>query len=184
LALMAAAWRGGDRLEAYLEQASNKLGKASQVSVGFLEGATEADGTSIPMIAAIQNFGAPSVGIPPRPFFTNMVEQHKDEWGEQMSALMDYHGYDAGKVLNLMGELIGGELRQSIKDTNEPALSPVTLMLRQMRADNPNLVVNRTVVKQAADRVAAGKPYKSTGTAAKPLIDTGTMWQSVDYEVS
>ena len=33
-------------------------------------------------------------------------------------------------------------------------------------------------------RVAAGYAYKSTGTAAKPLIDTGVMFQSVDYEVS
>jgi hypothetical protein len=181
---MPTGWRGGDRLEAYLEKAANDLAKASQVDVGFLEGATEADGTSIPMIAAIQNFGAPNVGIPPRPFFTNMIEQHKGEWGDQVAQLMDYHGYDAAKVLNLMGDLIGGELRQSIKDTNEPALSPVTLMLRQMRADNPNLVVNRTVVREAAARVAAGIPYKSTGTAAKPLIDSGTMWQSVDYEVS
>jgi hypothetical protein len=181
---MPTGWKGGDKLEAYLQNASNQLTKASQVSVGFLEGSTEADGTSIPMIAAIQNFGAPNVGIPPRPFFTNMIQQHKGEWGEQISALMEYHDYDAAKVLNLMGEVIGGELRQSIKDTNDPALSPVTLMLRQMRADNPNLVVTRSVVREAAARVAAGKPYAGTGTAAKPLIDTGTMWQSVDYEVS
>jgi hypothetical protein len=181
---MPTGWRGGDKLEAYLQNASSQLEKARQVAVGFLEGATEADGTSIPMIAAIQNFGAPSVGIPPRPFFTNMINQHKGEWGEQVSTLMALNDYNAVKVLNLMGEVIGGELRQSIKDTNEPALSPVTLMLRQMRADNPNLVVTQSTVREAAARVASGKPYEATGTAAKPLIYTGTMWQSVDYEVT
>lgn len=181
---MPTGWKGGDKLEAYLQKATNQLTRAHQVAVGFLEGATEADGTSIPMIAAIQNFGASSVGIPPRPFFTNMITQHKGEWGDEVATLMEMYNYDAEKVLNLMGEQIGGELRQSIKDTNEPKLSDVTLMLRQMRADNPGLVVNRTVVKQAAARVAAGKLFVSTGTAAKPLIDSGTMWQSVDYEVS
>ena len=85
-----------------------------------------------------------------------------------------------------MGEEIKGELQVSIKATNEPELSKTTLMLRQMKADDPSLRdrMSYRVVQEARARVAAGKPYKSTGTAAKPLIDTGTMWQSVDYEVS
>lgn len=182
---MATGWKGGDRLEAYLKDKVAKTGNAKTVSVGFLAGSTEADGTSVPMIAAIQEYGAPKANIPPRPFFRNMIAAHKDEWGPDVEKYMKAHDYNAELVLNYMGEKIGGELRQSIVDTNEPALSPVTLMLRQMKTDNPSLRgrITKSTVAEAAARVAAGKPYKATGTAAKPLVDTGTMLQSVDYQV-
>jgi hypothetical protein len=41
-----------------LVRVSKVLADATEVRVGFLEGSTEADGTSIPMVAAIQEFGA------------------------------------------------------------------------------------------------------------------------------
>jgi hypothetical protein len=178
--------KGGDRIKVILERAVANVDKASQVAVGFLEGSIEEDGTSIPMVAAIQNFGAPKVGIPPRPFFSNMIQQNMGNWGGMVATLMERNDYDAVEVLGKMGEEIKGELQVSIKATNEPELSKTTLMLRQMKADDPSLRdrMSYRVVQEARARVAAGKPYKSTGTAAKPLIDTGTMWQSVDYEVS
>lgn len=181
---MAAGWKGGERLEEYLKNAADKMASAKEVRVGFLEGSTEADGTSVPMIAAIQEWGAPSVGIPPRPFFRNMIAKHKGEWGGEVAKIMKAHDYDSNLTLSLMGERIGGELRQSIQDMNDP-LSPVTLMIREMKAKDPSLRDNMSysVVLEARRRVAAGMPYTSSGPGAKPLIDTGTMFQSVDYEV-
>ena len=183
---MANYFKGGDKVRVILEKAVANMDKASQVAVGFLEGATEEDGTSIPFIAAVQNFGAPKVGIPPRPFFSNMVQQNMGNWGGMVAALMQHNDYDAVEVLGRMGEEIKGELQASIKATNEPGLSKTTLMLRQMKADDPSLRdrMSYRVVQEARARVAAGKPYESTGTAAKPLVDTGTMQSSVDYEVS
>jgi hypothetical protein len=181
---MPTGWRGGDKLETYLKDMGTKVSNAKSVSVGFLENATEPSGVGVAMVAAIQEFGAPGVGIPSRPFFRNMIAAHKSEWGEDVTKILQAHDYDADHALNLMGEHIGGQLRQSIIDLVDPPLSPTTLMLREMRAKNPSLVVNKTVVREAAARVAAGKPYTSTGTGAKPLVDTGTMLQSVDYEVT
>lgn len=54
---------GGNKFAAALRDINANIDKASSVDVGFLEGATEPDGTSIPMIAAIQEFGAPKAGI-------------------------------------------------------------------------------------------------------------------------
>jgi hypothetical protein len=158
-----------------------KTAKGRALRVGFLENATYPNGTPVGMVAAIQEFGAPSVGIPPRPFFRNMVAKNKGQWGAQAKQAMQMTDNDTDKALGLMGEVIAGQLRQSIVDTNAPKLSPTTLMLRKMRAQNPALEVNRTVVAEARRRVAAG--MSTSGVSIKPLVDTGHLLNSIDYEV-
>jgi hypothetical protein len=173
---------GGDRLRNYLADIGARVASASQVSIGFLEGATEADGASVAMIAAIQEFGAPKVGIPPRPFFRTMIRAKKGEWGDALAGLLKSNDYDSDRSLAQAGEAIAGQLRQSIVDTVAPPLSPVTLMLREMRHKDPDLRVTGRTVGEAAARVAAGEDF--SGASTKPLVDSGTMLKSVDYEVT
>jgi hypothetical protein len=80
-----------------------------------------------------------------------------------------------------MGEGIKGQLQQSIADTDAPALSQITLMLRKMRSEDQSLVVTGKTVGEAARRVAEGE--STAGVSTKPLDDTGHMKASVDYEV-
>lgn len=171
---------GGGRFDTVLSTMARRLGEPSETRVGFLEGSTESDGTSLPMVAAIQEFGAPAVGIPPRPYFRGMVKQHKGEWGGELGKVLPAVDYDAMAALGRMGERIVGELRQSIVDLSDPPLSEVTVMLRQMLHQNPSLKVNRTVVAEARRRVAAG--MSTAGASRKPLVWTGTMLQSADHE--
>lgn len=173
---------GGKGLEHYLKTLAEKVTNPGTLRVGFLEDATYPDGTLVAMVAAIQEFGAPAAGIPPRPFFRYMILNESPTWGEKLANLLDTHGYDARKALALMGEGIAGQLRQSIIDTVAPPLSPITLMLRQMRADDPDLEVTGKTVGEAAARVAAGK--EATGVSTKPLVDTGVLLAAVDYEVT
>lgn len=119
--------RGGAKFDTAISALGKKLTSAKKVKVGFLEGATYPDGTPVAMIAAVQNFGAPSRGIPPRPFFSNMITQHGGEWGGDTAELMERTDGDAHQTLTLMGELIEGQLRQSVVDTNDPALKPATI---------------------------------------------------------
>lgn len=119
--------QGGQELERYLNDLARKLARPGTLRVGFLEGATYPDGTPVALVAAVQNFGAPSKGIPPRPFFSNMVETKQAEWGPALGALLEANDYDADKALKLLGEGIAGQLRQSIVDTNSPALAPATV---------------------------------------------------------
>ena len=119
--------RGGDKLAGYLSDLAKKVTNASTLKVGFLENATYPDGTSVALVAAVQNFGAPSRGIPPRPFFSNMVAQNGDQWGPMLGELLQRTDMDAGKALALMGEEIKGELRESIIATNAPPLKPATV---------------------------------------------------------
>lgn len=175
------AIKGGTKLEAALNQLAAKVSKSATLSVGFLEGATEPDGTSIPMIAAIQEFGAPKANIPPRPFFRNMVAAKSPEWPKAVGDLLKANDYDAEKTLGQTGEGIKGQLQAAIVDTYEPALSPVTVMLRGMKSNDQSLVVNRTVVEEARARVKAG--LTNYGASTKPLIDSGNLLNSVDYTV-
>lgn len=140
---------GGDKFAAAMQEIADMLGNNS-LRVGFLEGATYPDGKPVAMIAAIQEYGAPNAGIPPRPFFRNMIANKSSEWPTAIAGLLRANNYDAEKVLQLTGEAIKGQLQQSIRDTNEPPLAPSTI---------------------------ARKGF------AKPLIDTGHMLNSVDFEV-
>lgn len=141
---------GGDRFERTLVSIATLASNAKEVRVGFLQEATYPDGKPVAMIAAIQNFGAPRAGIPPRPFFSNMIDKKKAEWGPAIGNLLVANGYDALRVLQLTGEAVAGQLRISIVETNEPPLA------------------RSTVARKGFD---------------KPLVDTGHMLNSVDYEV-
>jgi hypothetical protein len=79
------------------------------------------------MIAAIQEFGAPKAGIPPRPFFRNMIADKQGEWPSAIAGLLKDNDYDAARALDIAGFAIAGQLKQSIIDTNAPPLSPVTI---------------------------------------------------------
>lgn len=142
---------GGDKLNQYLSRVGQQLVMANTVRIGFLEGGTYPDGTSVPLVAAVQEFGSPAHNIPPRPYFRGMIQKHQDEWPGQIATLLNRTGYDAGRTLGQMGELIAGELRQSIRDLTSPPLAPATVKRKGF---------------------------------AKPLVDTGHLLNSIDYEVT
>jgi hypothetical protein len=185
---------GGEKLLGRLNQIAANAAKDAELRVGFLEGATYPDGTSVPYIAAIQEFGATvqhpprqttiyrkvnargellrggrfvkrsqsnyatehEVGahitkIPPRPFFRSMLWEKGPTWGAAIAKILPTVGYDTTLALGRMGELIKGQLQQSIRDLLFPPLAPSTIRRKGF---------------------------------AKPLIDSGHMLNSVDYEVT
>lgn len=169
---------GGEKLERRLAALSSRIAKGGTLRVGFLEGSTYPDGTSVPMVAATQNFGAPGAGIPPRPFFNKFIADNSDEWGAQLARLLQGSNFDVEKSLNIMGMGMVGQLQTAIIETNEPPLSPVTLLLRSRF---PTGDYEASDVWQAFADVAAGET--GSGGSSKPLVWSGTMLNSVDYEV-
>jgi hypothetical protein len=181
--------KGGDKLTAALVAMSANVKKAAKLRVGFLENAShypKGEGLSVATVAAIQEFGAPGATfpIPPRPFFRPMVKDKSPEWPAAIANLLKANDYDAEKALTIAGHAIGSQLQQSIIDTNDPPLSEVTLMLRKMRSEGGgSFRVTRRTVFEAIRRVRAGETSGLSGTGAKPLIDTGHLYNSVDSEV-
>lgn len=121
------ALSGGARLQTHLDGIAQRLATAKEVHSGFLAGSTEKDGTPVPEVAAKNEWGDPAKRQPPRPFFRRMIAKHKGEWGGQLTKVLKAADYDAAKSLGLMGELIDGELRQSIVDLLLPPLAKFTI---------------------------------------------------------
>ena len=146
-----AAFSGGDKLQAKLRELADKIGSNS-VSVGFLEDATYPDGQSVAEVAAYNNFGTSKA--PPRPFFSNMVDEKRDGWGDALGKLCTALNYDIPKVMGQMGEGIKGQLQQAIIDFTTP---------------------------EDSDETKARKDFAHPDTST--LVDTAHMLNSVDYEV-
>lgn len=147
---------GAPGLMKKLEELAQRMGGGS-VSVGFLEGATYPDGTSVPAVAFWNEFGKMVRSQEgdyyqlPRPFFRQMIAKESPSWPRKMAKLAKATGYDGPRVLALMGEDIKGGLQESINSLDSPPLAPSTV---------------------------AAKGF------SKPLIDSSHMINSVDYEVN
>jgi hypothetical protein len=171
---------GGEKLERRLAALSQSIAKGGTLRVGFLEGETYPDGTPIAMVAATNNFGAPGAGIPPRPFFNKFINDNKDEWGAQLSRLLQGSNFDVAQSLNIMGQGMVGQLQTAIMEMNDPPLSEVTLLLRSRF---PKGDYEASDVWQAFADIASGETPVNTATGAKPLVWSGQMYQAVNYEV-
>lgn len=122
--------------------------------IGFPSGNNYPDGTSVAYVAAIQEFGAPAAGIPPRPFIRPTVKEKKDQWvkGLTKSVVKVAEGkMSAFEALSLVGIQAAADIQTKITTIYSP----------------PN----------------AESTIKAKGSA-KPLIDTGYMHASVQSGVN
>ena len=157
---------GLDRVRATIKGLGKDLPPQAFVRIGFESDKrydAENGGQLVAYIASIQEFGAPKRRIPPRPFFRNMINKHAGEWPDQVARALVFNKLDGLLTLKQMGLLIEGELRQSIIDLVDPPLSPRTI----------------------AGRLKGKKkgPGFSASGAAKPLVATGTMLDSITSKV-
>lgn len=166
-----------------------------QVKIGVLEGATYPDGTSVAMVAIVQEYGkiiyqparvqalefkekgkgsgiyrfakkgkgtfsqdvtvgAHAFWIPPRPFFRNAITAHEKEWYETLERGVEKN-IDTDTLLASLGELIAGQVRESISVLNEPPIKNSTWRARKARGNSSD----------------------------KPLVDTKVLINSIHYEV-
>jgi hypothetical protein len=105
---------GGDKVLSYLREQGERLSKAHEVSVGFLEGATEADGTSTATVAFINEFGAPAANIPARPMMRMTIRRKSSTWGKLLQAALKQSGGDSAAALAIVGAKIKAQIQESI----------------------------------------------------------------------
>ena len=122
--------------------------------IGFPSGANYEDGTSVAYVATIQEFGAPAVNIPPRPFMRPTVASQKDKWVKILSndvpkvAMGKMSAFDA---LDKVGMQAAADIQTTISKVYSPPLKSATIRAKG---------------------------------SAKPLIDTGYMYASVQNGVN
>lgn len=115
----------GKGVERALNEIAAKVGRGGKLKVGFLAGATYPDGTSVPLVAAANEFGTEK--SPPRPFFRKMVDDNQSLWGPTLAVYLKRSNYDIEFSLDQLGEVIEGELKQSINEFVGAPLSPRTI---------------------------------------------------------
>lgn len=149
---------GAPELMAKLKAIAKSMG-GGKVSIGFMEGSTYPDGTPVAAVAFWNEFGSSG---PPRPFFRQMIAKESPSWGYKMAKLAKATDYQGHRVLGMMGEDIGGALKQSINDFTTPGLAKSTILARAKGAKRGEI---------------------KSPTIAKPLIDTAVMINSIAYRV-
>lgn len=143
-------------LEKYLNGLVERL-NATEVRVGFIDGNTYPDGTSVAQVAYENEYGVPENNQPPRPFFRRSIDKNKEEWVQAISNGIA-SGATARDTLEIVGARAAGDVQISISELVDPPLSPTTIKLRREREKNPT-------------------------TSTKPLVDSRTMINDVNYEV-
>ena len=141
---------GGEALMKKLRELSRNVEKGAALKAGFLEGTVYEGGTSVPMIAAIQEFGAPKRHIPPRPFFRPMIAKCSPGWGALLAEQLKRTSYDTRRSLGALGSLIEGQLQQSIRDVVDPPLAPSTV---QRKGFDKPLIDTSVMIKSVRSEV-------------------------------
>ena len=173
-----------------IDSVKNRLSKLQDqtLEVGWFEGTSYKDGTPVAGVAAVQEFGSPSMGIPPNSFFRGTIAEKQEEWAKNFNLF--YKQYFMGdrtseQVLNLVGAVVVGDVKTTISEINTP-LSPVTIALRRLKDDGKK--ITGSTVGAVASAIAAGK----TGPGElgdqsyqnkKRLVDTGYMLATLTYNV-
>lgn len=105
------------------------------VSIGFDADKKYPDGTPVAKVAFWNEFGVPSRNQPPRPFFRNMIAEKSPEWPDMIADLAKKNNLDGKKTMGQIGEIIAGQVKESINNFSSPALSPKTI--KQKGFDKP-----------------------------------------------
>jgi len=132
-----------------------------RVSVGWFDTAKYSNGVPVAYVAAIQEFGYPTGGIPARPFVRPTLASKKTQWSEILKAggsQVVKGAMTVDQMLGQFGMLAAGNISEAIAAVSDPALAASTIRARAARRASP-------------------------GASIKPLVDTGLMIQSVSSRV-
>lgn len=152
--------------------------------VGWMESAVYPDGTPVAYVAAIQEYGAPSQGIPSRSFMRTTEAAELANWqqlmGEGAAACLS-GTHSARAVLEAVSNQAKGDIQKTISELTQPKLSPVTVLLRKWRREGRT--ITGATVGEAARALAGPNPPDTGGVSDKPLNDSGYMLATITNEV-
>ena len=182
---------GGDKLQQYLDRLLARVSSAQAVKVGFLEGATYPDGTSVPMVAAVQEFGG-SMNIPARTQDLNFkvnantgksrfAKADKANFAQTVTIPAHTVTIPARPFFRSMldqkasgwGAQAGKELKAADFNAKTALASMGELIQGQLQGS----------IRDFTNPALAPSTIRAKGFST-PLIDTGVMLRSVNFEVT
>ena len=184
---------GGDKLDALLAGTVKALSGHNSVRVGFLEGSTYPDGTSLPMIAALQEFGG-STTIPAHVarVYRKIDRNGKFKKGgrfvkKRLANYSSVHNVPA-HVIKIPSRPFFRTMLANVK----PELPKMIAVLTKKDEYDVYLVMMTMGAFLQSRLQESIRTWTIPGNAPstirrkgfdKPLIDTGHMLNSVDFEV-
>lgn len=142
----------------WFKQLVGRMKGRDQLAIGFPLGTSGTstaypDGTPVVMVAAINQFGSNSRGIPARDFMTPggvLTMKKTAPIIKKLIPKINEGTMTRKQALELLGVVAVGEFQEAITDLDEPANAPATIKAKK---------------------------------SSKPLIDTGLMRQTLTYVV-
>lgn len=125
-----------------------------RLKVGVLEGATNEDGEKVAEYATYNEFGAGK--IPARPALRTTLDNNAKDYEQALAKLL-LSGMDPELALKQLGEVIRGNVVESIRSWEKPPNAPKTILLKLKKTNG------------------------AVGNA--PLYETGAYAGSINYEV-
>lgn len=153
---------GGDKLRKHLMELAVKLQKPATLNVGFLEGATYPDGTPVAAVAASNEYG-------------RMVEVKHPKGDVAGTYYQMPRPFFRSMISKKSGEW-GKSVGELLKANNYEAPRALSLMGDGIAGQL------RESIQELSDPALAPSTVEAKGFA-KPLVDTGHMMNSVDFEV-
>lgn len=137
-----------------------------QIKVGWGESAVYPSGTPVAYVAVVQEFGSSKNKIPARAPFRLSISENETKWRQTAAKVLKFVALGTQTVENGMeaiGMNVAGDVRKTISKINSPALKTSTVKAR----------------------LRGKKQGKSVSlTAAKPLVDSSYMLNSLTSEVA
>lgn len=155
-----------------------------QARIGFFESAKYPDGTPIAYVAAIQEHGAESQSIPPRPFFRPTIDGKKASWNnlakdgikKAANGSITYR-----QVMEGIGLAAQGDVSRILSQIATPPLSKITLMARKFKRAGGK--VTGATIGQFARELKDNPNVDISGVSTKPLEDTGALSAHLTFEI-
>jgi len=122
----------------YLKNLAKRL-ESSEAQVGFFESARYPDGTPVAYVAAIQEYGYPEGGIPPRSFMRSTIDERAKPWSKVVAngAKSVIQGNkEIADIMETIGLLASGDMRKKISKITQPPLKESTIKNRRRKGNN------------------------------------------------
>lgn len=145
----------------WLKELRDRYRNSKQLAIGYPIGTSGTstkypDGTSVLLVAAANNFGAPSQGIPARDFMSEGGVRALEKTGPLAAVLikkLNAGDITVEQMLEKLGPVAVAEFQQTIIDFDDPPNKPATI--RRKKSSNPlvdNGPLNQTLTYIVRDK--------------------------------
>lgn len=173
--------RKAGKIDALRKAAKGLTG--TQSKVGWFASAKYEGGQPVAGIAAVQEFGSPARGIPPRLGIRTVVIEQRENWKRvvaKISRAVANGKLAPGSVMEAIAMKGAGDIAAHITKVTEPPLSMITVELRRRRRAGDT--ISGKTVGEAAKAAKSAFFEAPSASEAKPLVETGHLLATLSYE--